>query len=374
MVDLAIANLRHDRLRFLATVLGVAFAVCLVFVQVGLFIGLLDSATITIRRMGADLWVTSRRTPAIDFAHPFPESHVQRIRSVPGVVAADNLIVWFVYIYLPTGAHEGTVVYAMEDFSRWGIPWSVTGGDVRDLRRGPYFFLDQSAARRFGPFRVGDYREFLGHRMQLIGTTREARSFTTTPIAFMDYRRAQVLYPGIEGQTTYVVVKVAPGADVEAVRREIARRLPHNDVFTTAEWAQKSHDYWIDTTGIGLNMYVTVLLGCLVGVVVVAQTIYTSTMEHLKEFGTLKALGGSNRSIYGILARQASVAAVCGFVVGAVPSYAIRPLMGRIDLKLIIEPGFAVYVMLGSMAMCLLAAMLSFHKVASIDPATVFRS
>src|SRR5512144_1678001 len=118
MVSLARRNLFHDRLRFVITVAGVAFAVTLVLVQVGLFLGLLDKATVTIRHASADLWVTSRNTPNVDFAHTFPETAVLRVRSVPGVERADNLIIWFVTINLPTGAQEGSLVYALEDFSR----------------------------------------------------------------------------------------------------------------------------------------------------------------------------------------------------------------------------------------------------------------
>ncbi|MEO6324287.1 MAG: ABC transporter permease, partial [Thermoanaerobaculia bacterium] len=126
MVSLARRNLFHDKLRFVITVAGVAFAVMLVFVQVGLFLGLLDNASITIEKMSADLWVTSKNTPNIDFAHTFPETYVQRVRSVPGVARADNLIVWFMQMALPSGAQEGTEVYALEDFSAWNIPWKVT--------------------------------------------------------------------------------------------------------------------------------------------------------------------------------------------------------------------------------------------------------
>src|SRR5215471_2256844 len=97
-VDLARKNLLHDKLRFLITVSGVAFAVTLVFVQVGLFLGLLDNASVTIEHLDADLWVTSRNTPNVDFAHTFPESYLDRVRSVPGVAAADNLIVWFMTV------------------------------------------------------------------------------------------------------------------------------------------------------------------------------------------------------------------------------------------------------------------------------------
>ena len=374
-VDLATKSLLHDKLRFFITVSGVAFAVTLVFVQVGLFIGLMDNATLTIRNMDADLWVTSHNTPNVDFAHTFPETYVKRVRSVEGVERADNLIVWFMNVNLPTGAVEGTETYALEDFARWNFPPGVAEGDVEDLRRGNFMMLDESAEKRWGAFAVGDYREVLGRRLKIIGRTVDAKSFTTTPLTFMDYRLAQSLNEGdLRGNTTYVLVKLAPGADVERVRKEIQRRLPYNDVFTKDEWARRSRNYWIESTGLGLNMYLTVFLGCLVGIVVVAQTLYTSTMEHIKEFGTVKAIGGGNLEIYSILAKQATIAAVAGFAFGALQAFALRPLMGKIDLKLIIPNSLFLAVFIGSILLCLTASMVSFRKVASIDPALVFRS
>lgn len=374
MVSLARKNLLHDKLRFVITVSGVAFAVTLVFVQVGLFLGLLGNASVTIERMDADLWVTSRNTPNVDFAHTFPETAVQRVRSVPGVARADNLIVWFMTVALPSGAQEGALVYALEDFKAWGIPWNVVEGELADLRRGPYVFLDASAVRRYGPFRVGDYREVLETRLKVIGRTEGARSFTTTPIAFMDYARAQELASSsLRGKTTYVLVKLAPGADPEAVKAALRERLPYNDVHTKAEWAARSRDYWVSSTGLGMNMIMTVFLGVLVGVVVVAQTLYTSTMEHLKEFGTVKAIGGSNGDIYRILAEQAVIAAVAGFAVGGLMAAGAAPFMAKVDLSLVVPPELSAVVLAGTVAMCLLASMVSFRKVAAIDPALVFR-
>ena len=158
MVSLARRNLLHDKLRFVITIAGVAFAVTLVFVQVGLFLGLLENASVTIENIDADLWVTSRNTPNVDFAHTFPETYVQRVRSVPGVSRADNLVVWFMQMSLPPGAQEGTLVYALEDFAAWNLPWSVKEGRLEDLPRGDFLFLDDSATRRYGPFSVGEYR------------------------------------------------------------------------------------------------------------------------------------------------------------------------------------------------------------------------
>ena len=374
-VNLAWKTLLHDRLRFLITVSGVAFAVALVLFQVGLFTGLLGNATVTIEHLGADLWVTSRNTPNIDFAHSFPDTRVQRVRSIPGVERADNLIVGFMNMQLPTGAEEVIEVYALEAWKPWAFPWRVIEGDTDDLRRAPSLMLDDSASKRFGPFAVGEFREVQGRRLKVVGRTLDAKSFTTTPIAFMDFRQMQELSPQLfQGRTSYLLVKLRPGADRQAVRQEIARRLPYNDIYTSEEWAARSRGYWVENTGIGFNMLLTVFLGCLVGVVVVAQTLYTSTMEHLKEFGTVKAIGGSNRDIYAILIKQASVAAVVGFVLGLLPSFGAVPLVAGAGLRLDIGGALVATVLVGTVVLCLASSLISFRKVAGIDPALVFRA
>jgi putative ABC transport system permease protein len=374
MVSLARKNLLHDRTRFLITVSGVAFAVTLVLVQVGLFMGLLDKATVTIRNAGADIWVTSRETPNVDFAHAFPETTVLRVRGVSGVARADNLIVAFMNIQLPTGAEEGCLVYALDEFAAWNLPWAVNEGAVADLGRGRYMLMDRSAVRRFGPFAVGDYREVLGRRFKIIGTTSEAASFTTAPIVFMDFDNAQELSQVLHGKTSYILVRTAPGADTQAVAAGIRKVVPYNDVYTTDEWARRSRSYWVVSTGLGMNMGVTVFLGILVGIVVVAQTLYTSAVEHMKEFGTVKAIGGSNWDIYRILGAQALIAATLGFVVGGAISWALRPAMAALHLNVLVSPSFAAAVFVGTLLMCRGAALFSFRRVAGIDPALVFRS
>src|SRR5512134_177760 len=158
MVSLARKNLLHDRLRFVITVAGVAFAVTLVLVQVGLFMGLLGKATVTIENASADIWVTSKKTPNVDFAHTFPETNVLRVRGVPGVARADNLLIQFMNIQLPSGAEEGCLVYALEDFAAWNLPWNWEGPELNVLKRGQFIFMDRSAERRFGAFEVGEYR------------------------------------------------------------------------------------------------------------------------------------------------------------------------------------------------------------------------
>ena len=148
--------------------------------------------------------MTSKNTPNIDFPHSFPESRVDRVRSLPGVLRADNLILSYMNMRLPSGAEESVIAYAMRDFKRWGLPWKVSEGDLDDLKRGPYMFLDGSAEKRFGQFSVGDYREVLGTRLRIIGRSIDALSFTTTPIAFIDFDQAQRMQPSLLARQHHV--------------------------------------------------------------------------------------------------------------------------------------------------------------------------
>ena len=373
MVSLARKNLLHDRIRFAITLAGVAFAVTLVLVQVGLFLGLLGKATVTIENSSADIWIVAKNTPNVDFGNPFPETVFLRARGVAGVERADNAIVQFVNIQLPSGATENALVYGLSDPAYWNLPWKVEAGRAEDLNRGYNLMMDRSAVLRFGAFDVGDYRELGGRRFRIIGRSAEAESFTTTPIVFMDFGNAQSLLDQLSGQTTYVLVKVAKGFDPKEVAARLRPMFPFNNVHTRDEWAAASRGYWIESTGLGMSMGVTVFLGILVGVVIVAQTLYTSAVEHIREFGTVKAIGGSNWDIYKILGEQALIAAVCGFALGPGASYAGRPAMASLHLTVLLTPQFSGVVFVGTVAMCLAAALFSFRRVALIDPALVFR-
>jgi putative ABC transport system permease protein len=154
---------------------------------------------------------------------------------------------------------------------------------------------------------------------------------------------------------------------------EIKRRLPYHDVHTRAEWSRQSRSYWVQSTGLGLTMFLTVSLGCLVGVIVVAQTLYTSTTEHLTEFATVKAIGGRSRTIYGVIVEQAAIAACFGYLAGAGVTAALVPALDRLDMPLAVTPAHAATVFLGTLGLCLAASAWSFRRIATLDPAIVFR-
>lgn len=373
-VDLGVRMLLHDPLRFAVTLTGVGFAVLLVLFTSGLVLGLLDRSTSVIEMLGADLWVTSRNTAVVDFPIDFPETRVSIVRSIPGVARADNLLVNIGPCKTANGGFESIGIYATENFAHWHL--SPIGARARDLRGLQGVVLDGSMTgrRRIGDFRIGDYREIYGRRLKILGFTVGLSTFMTNPLAFMDYALFQSLKPDSQGQTSFVIVKLAPAANAAAVAAEIRRRLPRNDVFTSAQWMNQTRHYWLYRTGLGLDLGIDVLMASLVGIIVVAQSVYVSATEHLKEFGMIKAIGGSNWDIYRILLRHAYIYALGSYLLGYLAVLLIAPILRWTeDIAVVVDPALAITTLTAFTVMSAGAAMLSFKKVAGIDPAQVFR-
>jgi putative ABC transport system permease protein len=146
------------------------------------------------------------------------------------------------------------------------------------------------------------------------------------------------------------------------------------DVYTSPEFSKKTQDYWMINTGTGVALLAVALMGVVIGTVIVANTIYTSTTEHLKEFGTLKAIGASNWDLYAIIIEQALINSVIGFAMGMAISYVVIQAMKQGHLPILLPLPVLVGIFVLTVMMCLWSSLLSISKVTRIDPAMVFKS
>src|SRR5262249_23118684 len=147
------------------------------------------------------------------------------------------------------------------------------------------------------------------------------RAFTTTPYVFTTFKNAQAFARLQEDQTLFILVKGKPGTDLVALQKDLELRVRDVDVLTTKKFCSMTRFYWMFTTGAGVAVLIAALLGLVVGVVVVAQTIYATTMDHIREYGTLKAMGAPNSYIYRVIITQAGIAAVVGYVLAMFVSF-----------------------------------------------------
>jgi len=376
MALLARRNLLYDKVRFTVTLTGIVFAILLMVIQFGLFVGFLETTSNNVTHAKADLWVVSKGVRYFDIGGwvPFSERKLYQVLGTPGVAAAAKYVIQYIVWKRDDGGTENIQIVGFDPDTGLGGPWNVIQGDPKDLKADNAVFVDDLYRERLGITHLGQVGEINGYRARVVGLTEGIRSFTTSPFVFTSFKTAQSYVRLAENQTVYVLVKAQPGVDLSQLKRDIMARVSDVDVHTTAEFSWMTQRYWIFTTGAGVAVLIAAILGLIVGVVVVAQTIYATTIDHIREFGTLKAIGASNLHIHRVIIEQAVISAVAGYAIGIAASYGVIYLSRRNEAAILLPWPVALAVFGLTVLMCISASIVSVHKATRIDPVLVFKT
>ena len=373
MPPLARRNLFHDKVRLTVTVTGIVFAVVLIVVELGLFVGFTSTTSGLVDHSGADLWVTSKHVPYVELGVPFNERKFYQVKAVPGVADAQKILIRWTQWKRPDGRAESVQIVGMNPDAGMIRPWNLVEGTVDDLKKPDAVIMDEIYQQKLQVTRVGEVFEINGRRARVVGFTKGIRSFTTSPYVFTTFKRAQEYATLPDDQTMFVLVKVAPGVSVQWVQQAIENSVKDVDVFTSAQFSRMTQIYWMFTTGAGVAVLLAAVLGLIVGFVVVAQTIYATTMDHLKEFGTLKAMGAPNSYVYKVIITQAGISALLGYGLGMFVSMFVVRASQEGGAAILLPWQMAIGIFFLTVAMCVGAALVSINKVTRLDPAMVFR-
>ena len=373
MTTLAWKNLFHDKVRLAVTLTGIVFALVLIIVQFGLFLGFLDTTANVVERSGVDLWLTAPGVPHVNGAAAFPEKRRYKALGVEGVERVERFALQFSQWKLPTGSQESVQVTGFDLDGGMGGPWNLISGSVEDLRGEDTIIVDQLYLEKLGLKGVGDTIEINQRRARIVGLTQGIRSFTTSPYVYTSFKNAQNYTLLKEDETYFLLVKAKPGTDLQQLKARLKAAIPDVEVFTNDEMSRLTQSYWLFTTGAGVTTLMGAALGLLVGVVVVAQTIYSATVDHIREFGTLKAMGARNSYIYRVIIEQALISATMGYSVALVAGWFVAKGSETGSAAILLPPEMAVGLFFLSLAMCIVASVISIRKATSIDPAMVFK-
>ena len=371
IVKLAIRNLLHDRARFLVTLIGVLFAVVLLAVQLGLYLGARKMISGMVAHTTGDIWIAAYGANSFEQAPILTGRERFLALSVPGVASVSPLVVSFSGWRKTDSGTVNVIVIGAEKGEGSLKPWNIVeGAAAPTLQDG--VIVDRSYAKMLGVSGVGAMAEIAGQRVRVEGFTNGIRSFTTSPFIFTSLKKAREILSVPPDQATFYIVNLLPGANAAQVRQELAAKLPDVSVYTKAQFLKLNLDYWLFGTGAGVALLGGALLGLVIGTVIVAQTLYSSTKDHLTEFATLRALGSSSSYIHKVILVQAIVSAVIGFAIGIAVSLVVAQFSEVTPMPIVLTPLLAVLLLGATVAMCAISAIASIFKVTKIDPAMVF--
>jgi putative ABC transport system permease protein len=368
---LAYRNLFHDRLSLAVTLTGIVFSVVLVAVQFGLYLGSENRIAAMLDNAKADLWVVPLGTKSFDDPSFLSGRERHAILSTPGVASAEELVVGFASWRKPRGGSTAALLVG-SNTAKGMLPWDIVEGRMADLAAPNGVAVDRTYFTELGINKLRDKAEVNNLEVTVTAVTQGIRSFTTLPYIFTTLGTARTLLDAQSEQSSYMLVQLAPGSDLPTVQKALAARLPDTEILTHDAFRQRSLDYWLFETGAGSALIAGAILGIIVGVVIVAQTLYASTKDHLNEFATLRALGSSSGYIHRVILAQAGLSALLGYGLGMAIALTVVYLSHNTALPIMMTPGLAVLLLALTFGMCAISAVSAISKVMRIDPAMVF--
>jgi putative ABC transport system permease protein len=396
MSRVAFKMLTGDGAKFAGIVLGLTFAALLITQQGSIFCGLMLRTAAQITDIsGADLWVMDANVRFVDDVKPMIEGSLYRVRGVDGVL-------WAVPLYKGTArvrlafddrtngrrheVIEQAILLGLDDVSLVGAPRHLYIGDIADLWKPDAVIVDKVGLRKLFPGQAGEsaqtndeLRWFLGRELEMhdrraviVGICETTRTFQSNPVVYTTYSRALGFAPQERKPLSYVLATVEPGRDLHDVARRIERRTGLG-AKTSDEFKWMTMKYYLKYTGIPINFGVTTLLGFIVGTAIAGQTFYNFTIENLKQFGVLKAMGLTNRRIVRMILLQATVTGLIGYGLG-VGLAGVLGLWTRGTELAFYTPWQLLPITGGAIVLiCILASLLSMRRVVRLEPAIVFR-
>jgi putative ABC transport system permease protein len=363
--------------KYLGIILGIAFASLLIAQQSSIFCGLMRLTISQIKDLeGADIWVMDPNVQFIDDIKPLSENDLYRVRGVPGVQWAVRLYKGITRARMSDGNFQQIILLGLDDATMVGAPREIIVGDLADLRRPDALIMDEAGYQQLWPnepYELGKTFEMNDHRAVLVGVCKARRTFQTFPIVYTRYTQAVGFVPAERKVLSFVLAEPEPGLSSAEVCRRITEQtglqaMPREDFSWKTIW------YFLEKTGIPINFGITVLLGFIVGTAIAGQTFYLFTIENLKQFGALKAMGAGNLRLMGMILFQAIVVGLIGYGLG-VGGAAVFGHVTRNASKLAFFMPWQVLVGTGVAVtlIAMLSCLISMRRVFVLEPAVVFQ-
>ncbi len=374
----ALQMLTSDRAKYLGLIFAVAFSTFLMAQQSAIFAGLMARTTSQIQDIqDAHLWVMDPYTQYFDEVKALPDDTVYRVRGVPGVEWAVPLFKGQPRAKAGDGNFRVVVMLGVDDATLVGAPRKLVMGSYEDLRQPDSILIDRVGYEFFFPkqsYRLGQTLEMNEHRVRIVGIFDSSAPFQNFPVFYARYKNA-INYVGRERNLmSFVLAHPAAGVTDAEVCRRIAAATGLRAI-TADEFGWQTIWYYVHHTGIPVNFGITISIALLVGTVVAGQTFYIFTIENLKQFGALKAIGVTNARLVGMITLQALTVAAVGYSLGlGMTATFFEVTKDNLDLRgFFIYPEIAIGTALVILLIVLMASLISIRRVLVLEPAVVFR-
>ncbi|MCI0491888.1 MAG: ABC transporter permease, partial [Planctomycetes bacterium] len=222
--------------------------------------------------------------------------------------------------------------------------------------------------------RAGKRFEMNDHEAEIVGICKVSRTFQTFPVVYTRYTQALEFVPPQRKVLSFVLANAVRGQNIEEVCQRIEKQTGLRAI-TGRQFEWTTMKYFFRKTGIPFNFGITMALGFIVGTAIAAQTFYLFTIENIKQYGTLKAMGAGNWTLAGMILLQTTLVSFIGFGlgIGAAAWFGTVANAPTSRLAFYMPSEVLVGTALAVVVISCLSSLLSLRRVMVVEPAVVFQ-
>lgn len=374
-------QLKHDKIKLLTAISGIAFADILIFMQLGFKNALYTANTQYPRQIQGDIVLTSTQATNFNQLYTFPRRRLYQAMDVPGVESAEPVYIGSLSWRNPQNREKTSMTVIGFDPEKPAFNLPDVNSQL-DKVKIPDTVLFDRASR-------GEYDEVIERieRGETITTESDRNTITIGGLfevgaSFQDdgalitseqnYLR---LFPRKQAGTVSLgIIDLEPEADSETISRQLNNYLPEDvKAYTHQEYVDAELEYIQTSTAIGFVFSLGTMMGFIVGIVIVYQVLSTDVNDHMAEYATFKAMGYKNSYLLFVVLEEAIILSIVGFIPSVAIAAGLYQLTAAATALPITLPAIrAVNVLIMTILMCGISGAIATRKLQSADPADIF--
>ena len=373
MIKTAWLFIKFDKPKSIGALAGTIMSVFLIGQQTGVFLFLINAMSSVVKNNSQYIWVVDGKTTNANALVQLDTRIGHELSSIDGIKKVYPLVIAGGSAKSSNGTTAGISLIGVQAPDFAGGPWNLYVGNKEVMLQDNAVITDYFDKKALGGIEMGDYFEINGHQVFNAGLSKGVRAFGGGLYAFTTIERARYLGNVPVNKVSAFLVKKKVDENAESVIARINENIPGVKAWKSSAFASETVWTVLKTSGIAISFGMLIVFALIIGFVIIGLTLYSSAIDRIKDYGTLKAIGANNNYVRNLIITQAIAFGITGYVIGSVFIEGFRIGVAKAGTIIVYPLWIRITFFLVTILISLLGSWFAIRRITRLEPAQVFR-
>lgn len=377
MLKLAFKFIRYDRAKSVGIIIAIVISIFLIGQQLGLLfflMGLMGNLVGNAPVQDNEMWIIEAQSNNINSVNSIDQRLVQQIGSLPAVDIAYPVVLAPAQATFLDGKTAAVTLVGspVPEFIMGPIPNRIAEGEISSLIDPNAVSAETFSAKTWNTeLHLDKPIEINGKRAMITVLTRNAQAFGAS-LMYTSIENARLLGNADPTKVSVIVAKLKEGEDKEQIAQDIGQLFPQLQAWDPQKLESSTVREILITSNMGMSFGTLVLFAMISGFFIIGLTLYSSALDRIKDYGTLKAIGAKKGYVNKLIVAQAFLYAIIGYSIAMLLLFGFKFGVANSGLVIQISVGFALFLLFITLIISIGGSLFAVRKISKLEPASVF--